>query len=144
MQLSCICPIHWSHVLSREWRCSWSSAHADPTTSEWSTILLLTKMWLILEVWGYIWFNITSGKVLMLGDITWSNVDLSLIMSSEIHLRSIFKRYPSYQSLKLAAYLKFHSNFPGPMNYKYGERGLRAADHVVGDGLLVVIILCVF
>ena len=26
--LSCGClrPIHWSHVLSREWRCSWSSA----------------------------------------------------------------------------------------------------------------------
>ena len=22
---SCLCPIHWSHVLSREWRCSWSS-----------------------------------------------------------------------------------------------------------------------
>ena len=23
---SCLCAIHWSHVLSREWRCSWSSA----------------------------------------------------------------------------------------------------------------------
>ena len=23
---SCLCPIYWSHVLSREWRCSWSSA----------------------------------------------------------------------------------------------------------------------
>ena len=23
---TCLCPIHWSHVLSREWRCSWSSA----------------------------------------------------------------------------------------------------------------------
>ena len=23
---SCLCPIHQSHVLSREWRCSWSSA----------------------------------------------------------------------------------------------------------------------
>ena len=22
---SCLCPIHWSQVLSREWRCSWSS-----------------------------------------------------------------------------------------------------------------------
>ena len=22
----CLCPIHWSKVLSREWRCSWSSA----------------------------------------------------------------------------------------------------------------------
>ena len=23
---SCLCPIHWSHVLTREWRCSWSGA----------------------------------------------------------------------------------------------------------------------
>ena len=23
---SCLCPIHWSKVLSREWRCSWNSA----------------------------------------------------------------------------------------------------------------------
>ena len=23
---SCLCPSHWSQVLSREWRCSWSSA----------------------------------------------------------------------------------------------------------------------
>ena len=23
---NCLCPIHWSHVLSQEWRCSWSSA----------------------------------------------------------------------------------------------------------------------
>ena len=23
---SCLCAIHWSHVLSRQWRCSWSSA----------------------------------------------------------------------------------------------------------------------
>ena len=26
MSSSCLCPIHWSHVLSWEWRCSWSSA----------------------------------------------------------------------------------------------------------------------
>ena len=23
---SCLCPIHWSQLLSREWRCSWTSA----------------------------------------------------------------------------------------------------------------------
>ena len=22
---SCLCPFHWSHMLSREWRCSWNS-----------------------------------------------------------------------------------------------------------------------
>ena len=26
LSCSCLCPIHWSQVLSREWRCSWSSA----------------------------------------------------------------------------------------------------------------------
>ena len=43
---SCLCPIHWRQLLSREWRCSW-------TTSEWSTILLPTEVQLTLEVWGY-------------------------------------------------------------------------------------------
>ena len=55
---SCLCPIHWSQVLSREWRCSWSSADTGPTgdaptTSEWSTILLRTKVRCVLEVWQY-------------------------------------------------------------------------------------------
>ena len=40
---SCLCSIHWSQVLNREWRCNWSSASAAPSTSEWSTILLPTK-----------------------------------------------------------------------------------------------------
>ena len=26
LSCSCLCPIHWSQGLSREWRCSWSSA----------------------------------------------------------------------------------------------------------------------
>ena len=26
MSCSCLCPIHWSQVWSREWRCGWSSA----------------------------------------------------------------------------------------------------------------------
>ena len=26
LSCSCLCPIHWSHLLSRKWRCSWSSA----------------------------------------------------------------------------------------------------------------------
>ena len=40
---SCLCPIQWSQVLSREWRCSWSSTGAAPTTSEWSTIYCLLR-----------------------------------------------------------------------------------------------------
>ena len=42
---SCLCPVHCSQVLSREWRCSWSSAYRRcSTTSEWSTNLSATKV----------------------------------------------------------------------------------------------------
>ena len=51
----CLRPIYWSQVLSREWRCGWSSA--APTTSEWSTISLLTNVHLILEVWRYSYYR---------------------------------------------------------------------------------------
>ena len=46
---SCLCPIHWSQALSREWSCSWSSAdrRCSITTSEWSTIVMPTKAWFI-------------------------------------------------------------------------------------------------
>ena len=46
----CFCPIHWSQVLSWEWSCRWSIADA-PATYVWSSILLPTKVRLILEVW---------------------------------------------------------------------------------------------
>ena len=32
---SCIWPIHWSQVLSREWRCSWSSANRRCSNYIW-------------------------------------------------------------------------------------------------------------
>ena len=32
---SCLCPIHWSHVLSWEWRCSWSSADRRCSSYIW-------------------------------------------------------------------------------------------------------------
>ena len=31
----CPCPIYWSHVLSREWRCSWSSADRRCSNNIW-------------------------------------------------------------------------------------------------------------
>ena len=49
LSLSCLCPIHWSQVLSQEWRCSWAAPTGDaPTTAQWSTILLPTKVGLIM------------------------------------------------------------------------------------------------
>ena len=44
---SCLCPIHWSRVKSRELRCGWSSNYI------WPTILLPAEVCLILELGGY-------------------------------------------------------------------------------------------
>ena len=49
---SCLCPIHWSQMLSREQRCSWSSA--DRRCSNYIWVIknfIATKVRLILEVW---------------------------------------------------------------------------------------------
>ena len=35
LSCSCLCPIHWSQVLSREWRCSWSSADRQCSSYIW-------------------------------------------------------------------------------------------------------------
>ena len=51
---SCLCAIHWSQVLNREWRCIGAAPTGDaPITSEWSTIPLPNKVWLMLEVWRF-------------------------------------------------------------------------------------------
>ena len=36
---SCLCPIHWSQVLSWEWRCSWSSANRRCSNYSWVSAL---------------------------------------------------------------------------------------------------------
>ena len=60
---SCLYPIHWSQVLSREWRCSWSSADRRGYNyiSERSIILLPTAVCLILEVWWYVFIVLVYG-----------------------------------------------------------------------------------
>ena len=51
---SCLCPIHWSKVFLVENEDVFGAARTGYalTTSEWSTILLSTKMRLILDVYG--------------------------------------------------------------------------------------------
>ena len=86
---SCLCPIHWSQVLSREWRCSWNRrgsnyicvvgaapTGAAPTTSEWSTILLPAKVRPILEVWWYLW-QVFSDDRIELSRCCWAFSDFS-------------------------------------------------------------------
>ena len=56
---SCLCPIHWSKVLSWEWRYSWSSADRRCSNYIWVINNFITyEVHLILawlEVWRYIW-----------------------------------------------------------------------------------------
>ena len=48
---SCLCQIHWSQVLSREWRCSWSSTDRGCANYIWGiNNFIPTKVWLLLEV----------------------------------------------------------------------------------------------
>ena len=37
LQFSCLCPIHWSQVWSREWRCNWSSTNRWCSNYIWVT-----------------------------------------------------------------------------------------------------------
>ena len=62
---SCLCPIHWSQVDNEDVVGAAPTGDA-PTTSELSTILLPTKVRLILETWRY--FNIE--KYVYIGDLT--------------------------------------------------------------------------
>ena len=39
LSCSCLCPIHWCQVLSREWRCSWSSADGDRRFSNYIWVI---------------------------------------------------------------------------------------------------------
>ena len=48
-----LCPIYISQMLSREWRCWWSSADRRCSNYVW-VILLPTKVQIILKVWQYV------------------------------------------------------------------------------------------
>ena len=39
---SCLCPIHWSQVLCREWRCSWNSTTGNDPNYIWVIINFIT------------------------------------------------------------------------------------------------------
>ena len=64
---SCYFPIHWSQVLNWEWRCSWKRSNHIC----WSTILLPTKLPLILEVLQYEFVNVVSYSCFLIGYICW-------------------------------------------------------------------------
>ena len=78
---SCLCLIHWSQVLSWEWRYSWSSADRRCSNYIWMiNNFLPTKVRLILETLRYVSVaNLSAANLVP----NYSNVIMS-VMSSEI------------------------------------------------------------
>ena len=55
---SCLCPIHWSQVLSQELKCIWSSADRRCSNYIWViNNFIAYQCVLILEVWQYIYIS---------------------------------------------------------------------------------------
>ena len=72
-----------------------------------------------------LWVNIGSGNGLVLSGITWTNVDLSLVRSSDIDLMAISQGAPQPSITKIRlkiTYLKFLSNLPGANELDHGAR----------------------
>ena len=82
LSCSCLCPIHWSKGVSIENEDVVGAAPTNdaPTTSEWSTILLLSKVWLILEVWQYIFFTSWGHVISSISETLKDQKDIYLIM----------------------------------------------------------------
>ena len=62
--------------------------------------------------------------------ITWTNIDWSLVKSSDSHIRAISKEMlqPSITKIGLKiTYIKFHSNFPGANELTHWGRDKMAA-----------------
>ena len=104
-------PIHGSWVLSREWRCSWSSADTAPTTPGWSTIILPTKVWLILEIWLYIQIYHDSNAIIVIGE-----THLELLYAPVGVARTTSERSSLYCSIKCVWYWRFDGIFKYPMH----------------------------
>ena len=88
---SSLCPIHWSQVLSRQWRCSWSSIDKPSSNYISETTSLLPKVQLTLEVWWYIFvygivfLHILISKLSFLKQMLW--------WLKEICPRALLSRY---------------------------------------------------
>ena len=78
--------IYWSQVLSREWRCSWSSADRRCCNYIWgSTVLSPAKVHLVLEIWWYVGKNIPC--------LLWGRIPANCTIS--INADKLHKMFPA-------------------------------------------------
>ena len=57
LSCSCLCPIHWTQVLSREWRCSWSSTDRRCSNYIWviNNFIAFSGAAYIRDLTVYLW-----------------------------------------------------------------------------------------
>ena len=79
----CLCPIHWSHVLSREWRCSWSSA--DRRCSNYIWVINKFIVWRAGLLWSqqdFDWrWSVPLFKCLTVLEFSFILFDLCLLIT---------------------------------------------------------------
>ena len=63
---SCLCPIHWSQVLSRGWRCSWSSA--DRRCSNYIWVINNFIAWVVTYIRG---LTVPSENCILCTGMVW-------------------------------------------------------------------------
>ena len=98
---SCHCPIHWSQLLCREWRCNWSSA--DRRCSDYIWVInnfLPIKVQLILEVLRYI--KIFQSKLLIQ---FWSQCLKTSTTWQFFFFKSLFRPMTNMKNMKSSALL---------------------------------------
>ena len=94
---SCHYPIHWSHVLRREWRCSWGSAWRWSNYIWVKIIILPTKVRLKSEMWWYIYFLNHPMQLLRCRFVVWYIIfaRLHIVYSgNQISVRNPFDPIP--------------------------------------------------
>ena len=85
----CLCPIHWSWVLSREWRCSWSSSvhWYTPQSDNWYENML--------EIWYSYLFSIAVDL------INWMLFEAMVILVNFPMLKILGEIWPEMTHSKL-------------------------------------------
>ena len=79
----CLCPIHWSQVLSREWRCSWSSADGRCSNYIW-VINNFIACWGAFYIRGFT--VCLMGHMTMMSNCVYFNVHPAFVSTGSICL----------------------------------------------------------
>ena len=96
LSCSCLCPIYWSHVFSREWRCSWSSADTRCSNYTW-VINYFIAYWdasYIIDL-TVISLFVMSSLLLYLKALSYHSISIVAVLvvltSSDIHVSCIIR-----------------------------------------------------